>query len=101
MAARQWAQGGHDVVVLEEHPGIGVPPHCTGLLGLDAFSELDLPRHTILDTTHAARFVAPDGSSVTVDADRVNAAIIDRAAFNQALADPTRAPGAAWPISAR
>jgi geranylgeranyl reductase family protein len=94
MAARQLAQRGHDVVVLEEHPGIGVPTHCTGLLGLEAFSELDLPRQTILDTTHAARFVAPDGSSVTVDADRVNAAIVDRALFDQALADASRAAGA-------
>jgi len=94
MAARQLAQRGRDVVVLEEHPGIGVPAHCTGLLGLEAFSELDIPRHTILDTTHLARFVAPDGSSVTVDADRVNAAIIDRPLFDQALADSSRAAGA-------
>ena len=55
MAARQLASRGHDVVVLEEHPAIGVPVHCTGLLGLEAFSELDIPRDTILDTTHAAR----------------------------------------------
>ncbi len=94
MAARQLAQRGRDVVVLEEHPGIGVPAHCTGLLGLEAFSELDIPRHTILDTTHLARFVAPDGSSVTVDADRVNAAIVDRPLFDQAMADSSRAAGA-------
>jgi geranylgeranyl reductase family protein len=101
MAARQLAQRGHDVVVLEEHPGIGIPTHCTGLLGLEAFSELDLPRHTILDTTNAARFVAPDGSSVTVDADRVNAAIVDRARFDQALADASRAAGADLRSNAR
>jgi digeranylgeranylglycerophospholipid reductase len=101
MAARQLAQRGHDVVVLEEHSSIGIPTHCTGLLGLDAFSELDLPRHTILDTTHAARFVAPDGSSITVDAERVNAAIVDRALFDQALADASRAAGAELRSSAR
>src|SRR4030095_7460282 len=94
MAARRLAQRGHDVLVLEEHPRIGIPAHCTGLLGIEAFSELDIPRHTILDTTHAARFVAPDGSSVTVDADRVHAAIVDRALFDQALADASRAAGA-------
>jgi digeranylgeranylglycerophospholipid reductase len=101
MAARQLAQRGHDVVVLEEHPGIGIPTHCTGLLGLEAFSELDLPRHTILDITNAARFVAPDGSSVTIDADRVNAAIVDRALFDQALADASRAAGADLRSNAR
>ena len=101
MAARRLAQCGHDVVVLEEHPSIGLPAHCTGLLGIEAFSELDIPRHTILDTTHAARFIAPDGSSVTVDADRVNAAIVDRALFDQALADSSRAAGAHLHNSAR
>ena len=101
MAARQLAERGHDVVVLEEHPRIGIPVHCTGLLGIQAFSELDIPRHTILDTTHAARFVAPDGSSVIVDADRVNAAIVDRALFDQALADASRAAGADLRSSAR
>jgi digeranylgeranylglycerophospholipid reductase len=94
MAARQLAERGHDVVVLEEHPGIGVPAHCTGLLGIEAFSELGIPRHTILGTTHAARFVAPDGSSVTIDADGVNAAIVDRALFDQTLADASLAAGA-------
>jgi geranylgeranyl reductase family protein len=101
MAARRLAQRGHDVVVLEEHPSIGIPAHCTGLLGIEAFSELDLPRHTILSTTHAARFVAPDGSSVLVDADRVNAAVVDRALFDQALADASRAAGAELHSNAR
>jgi digeranylgeranylglycerophospholipid reductase len=101
MAARQLAQRGHDVVVLEEHPSIGIPAHCTGLLGTEAFSELDIPRHAILSTTHAARFIAPDGSSVLVDADRVNAAVVDRAMFDQALAEASRAAGAELHSNAR
>jgi digeranylgeranylglycerophospholipid reductase len=101
MAARQLAQRGHDVVVLEEHPAIGIPAHCTGLLGIEAFSELDIPRDTILDTTNAARFIAPDGSSVIVDADRVHAAIVDRAMFDQSLADSSRAAGADLRSNAR
>ena len=101
MTARQLATGGHDVLVLEEHPHIGVPTHCTGLLGLDAFSELDLPRHTILDSTQAARFVAPDGSSVQLETDRVHAAIVDRAVFDQTLADQSRAAGTELRASAR
>jgi geranylgeranyl reductase family protein len=101
IAARQLAQRGHDVVVLEEHARIGLPAHCTGLLGIEAFAELDLPRDTILDTASAARFVAPDGSSVLVDTDRVNAAIVDRARFDQALADASRAAGAELRSDAR
>lgn len=94
MAARDLAAAGHDVVVLEEHPEIGVPVHCTGLLGFDAFDELDLPRDTILATTHAARFVAADRTSVRIDAERVRAAVVDRARFDQALAEMSRRAGA-------
>lgn len=94
LAARGLASAGFDVVVLEEHSTVGVPVHCTGLLGLDAFDELSLPRSAILTTTQAARFIAADGSSVLVDADRVHAAVVDRAAFDQALANESCAAGA-------
>ena len=93
-AARALAARGHDVVVLEEHPCIGVPVHCTGVLGLDAFQEFDLPTHAILGTAEAATFVAADGSSVSVDAEKARAAIVDRAMFDQALAEGSRAAGA-------
>jgi geranylgeranyl reductase family protein len=94
IAARHLAHAGHDVVVLEEHEAIGLPVHCTGLLGSDAFAELDLPTHAILDTANAARFVSADGSTVLMDADHVRASIVDRARFDQSLADAARANGA-------
>ena len=93
MAARELARNGHHVTVLEEHASIGAPAHCTGLLGLDAFAELDLPRDTILSVAQSARFVAPDGSSVLIDADRVSAAVVDRIAFDRALAESVVAAG--------
>lgn len=94
IAARNLASAGHDVVVLEEHDEIGVPVHCTGLLGSDAFAELDLPRDAVLSTANAARFVAADGSTVMMDADHVRATIVDRAGFDQSLARAARAAGA-------
>ena len=93
-AARELAGRGHDVVVLEEHAQIGVPVHCTGVLGLEAFQEFDLPRHAILGTAEAATFVAADGSTVAVDAEKARAVIVDRAIFDQSLAAGSRAAGA-------
>ena len=101
MAARALASAGRDVIVLEEHDEIGVPVHCTGLLGLQAFEELDLPRSSILTTSHAARFYAADRSSVLVEAERVRAAVVDRAAFDQALAREARDAGAELRTGAR
>ncbi|HXT27852.1 MAG TPA: NAD(P)/FAD-dependent oxidoreductase [Vicinamibacterales bacterium] len=100
-AARALAARGHDVVVLEEHAGIGVPVHCTGVLGVDAFTEFDLPRESILGTAHTATFVAADGSSVSVDAERVEAAVVDRALFDQGLAASSRRAGAELRSGAR
>lgn len=100
-AARTLAAHGHDVVVLEEHEQIGVPVHCTGVLGLDAFAELDLPRDAILSTAHVARFIAADGSDVSVDADHARAAVVDRARFDQALAAASRVAGAELRSGAR
>jgi geranylgeranyl reductase family protein len=93
-AARVLASRGRDVVALEEHAEIGVPVHCTGVLGVDAFTEFDLPREAILGTAHVATFVAADGSSVSVDAERAKAAVVDRAVFDQALASASRSAGA-------
>jgi digeranylgeranylglycerophospholipid reductase len=101
MAARALASEGHAVVVLEEHEDVGVPVHCTGLLGLEAFDELDIPRHAILTITHAARFVAADGSAVSIDAERIRAAIVDRVVFDQSLADGARRAGADVRLGAR
>src|SRR5918993_837906 len=101
ITARNLAAAGHDVVVLEEHPEIGIPVHCTGLLGSDAFDELDLPRHAILATAHAARFISSDGNSVLVDSERVRASIVDRGVFDQMLAERARSAGAEIRPSAR
>ena len=86
LAARDLAASGFSTTVFEEYDEIGVPVHCTGVLGLDAFDELDLPRDTILQIAHAARFISADGSTLVIDHDRVRAAIIDRGAFDARLA---------------
>jgi digeranylgeranylglycerophospholipid reductase len=94
LAARDLAAAGFSTLVLEEHERIGVPVHCTGVLGVDAFDELDLPRHTVLHTAHAARFISADGSSLVIDHERVRAAVVDRATFDEALAVSAAAAGA-------
>jgi len=99
-AARALAERGRDVVVLEEHPAIGRPVHCTGLVGLSAFAELDLPRETIRATVRSARFHA-GGRSVLFRAQRFEAAVVDRAAFDAALASGASAAGAAIRTNAR
>jgi len=93
-AAKMLADCGHDVVVVEEHVAIGYPVHCTGLIGAEAFDELDLPRETILGTTGSACFWSAAGHSIQANADHIRAAVIDRPAFDRALADRAARAGA-------
>jgi geranylgeranyl reductase family protein len=86
-AAAGLASRGHDVVLLEEHDRPGLPVHCTGLLGEDAFAEFNLPPSLALARADAARFWGAAGQSFSVGSDRVRAAIVDRAELDRLLAE--------------
>lgn len=101
MAAADLATRGHRVIVLEEHEVVGRPVHCTGVLGFDAFAELDLPKDTILALSTAAAFRHEDGEPVIIDTDRIIAAVVDRAAFDGRLAERALAQGAEVRTGAR
>jgi geranylgeranyl reductase family protein len=92
-AAKLLAARGRDVVLLEEHDAPGLPVHCTGLLGFDAFGEFDLPRSLVFGEAGTARFWGAAGQSVAVGSRRVRAAVIDRAGLDAHLAFEAAAAG--------
>ena len=100
-AATGLAADGLAVLVLEEHDRVGDPVHCTGVLGLDAFTEFDLPRDTIATITSAARFHGRHGRSVRIDGGEVVAAVVDRGRFDRGLADRAARAGAVIARGAR
>jgi digeranylgeranylglycerophospholipid reductase len=101
LAAERLASRGHDVVVLEEHEVAGSPVHCTGLLGFDAFEEFSLPHDLVLGLAGTARFWGAAGQSVSVQSNRVRAAVIDRAALDRRLAARAAAAGARFEMGCR
>jgi digeranylgeranylglycerophospholipid reductase len=101
MSARGLARAGYSVVLLEEHASIGYPVHCTGLLGLEAFDDLALPRTSIRAVLRRACFHGPQGLRVPVDAEHIAAAVIDRGVFDAALAQEAEQAGAELRLSAR
>ena len=101
IAARTLAADGHAVLVVEEHATVGYPVHCTGLLGTEAFDELDLPRDTIRGTITRAFFHGPEGPPVPVESDHISAAVIDRGDFDAALAAGARTHGASFRLGTR
>lgn len=100
-AAERLASRRRDTLVLEEHEAVGRPVHCTGVLGHDAFTELDLPRDTILSITRSATFRSGHGDPVLVESENIIATIVDRGPFDARLAERAGAAGAEIRTGAR
>jgi digeranylgeranylglycerophospholipid reductase len=93
-AARHLAAGGWSVAVFEEHEQVGIPVHCTGVLAEDVVRNLDVSADVVLNGLSTVRFVAPAGHSFDYTTTTTEAVVIDRAAFDAALAVRATAAGA-------
>jgi geranylgeranyl reductase family protein len=93
-AARRLATGGWSVTVFEEHPDVGTPVHCTGVLAEDVIASLNLPAEAMLNALSTVRFVAPAGHSFDYTTATTEAVVIDRAVFDTALARRAEHTGA-------
>jgi geranylgeranyl reductase family protein len=93
-AAYCLAKAGRSVAVFEEHPKIGEPAHCTGLVASECFTRFDLPQQANRAAPRRARFHSPGGYVLSMASEKDEAVVVDRAAFDQGLADQALAAGA-------
>ncbi len=100
-AAYCLAVRGYDVLVLEEHPVVGNPTNCSGLIGVEAFANHDLPKRSILRSFDSARFIAPSGAEALVSADRTVAYVVDRGDFDRSVAEQAEAAGAEYRLGTK
>ncbi|MGY5863629.1 MAG: NAD(P)/FAD-dependent oxidoreductase [Candidatus Thorarchaeota archaeon] len=96
LAASKIAESGHRVLVLEEHPEIGKPDHCAGLLSSSGLKSLGLkpPDDVVQNTVSGARIHAPSGHSILVERGQREAFVIDRRRFDSWLAQESSNKGA-------
>ncbi len=88
------AEHGVDVAVIEEDPQIGNPSCCGGLVGIKGMKELGFRKEDwVISTVSRAEFVSPNGSSIEFKAEP-QAWVINRPAFDRALAERALAAGA-------
>ncbi len=93
--ARLLAEAGHDVIIVEEHPEVGMPVQCAGLVTPRLFEHTPFPIGDLWQNDlHGAKIYAPDGSAVLFETDKVQAQAMDRAGFDQRMADYAVAAGA-------
>ena len=100
MAARLAATG-LQTLLCEEHDRVGEPVHCTGVLATESFAAYDLPTDATLNTLTTVRFVSPGGIPVDYTTPSPLATVIDRPAFDRALAARAIAAGAEVRTAAR
>ncbi len=100
-SAASLACRGYTILVLEEHPQIGVPTTCSGLIGAEAFDRFDLPRASIIRGFDSATFFSPKNSSATVGAGRVMAYVVRRCEFDQTMAQRALSYGANYLLGVR
>ncbi len=95
------AREGGDVLILEEHPDVGVPSNCTGKISVNAVQELGLDALGVVARVRGATFYPPSVRPLTVVRDDVQALIVDRRIFDQSLAAKAVNAGATLLTDAR
>lgn len=96
-SARTTAIAGMRVAVIEEHPQVGMPEHCSGLFSYWGLEKLDSmpPANAIFnDAIYGSRLIAPNGKQLTVRKTAPHAIVSDRAAFDRFLLQKAQAAGA-------
>ncbi len=102
-AALEASKNKRRVLLLEEHPQVGVPSHCSGVVSLKGLKLLGLEPHPSFSQrlVHGARFYPPTGEPVEVRKPDPVALILNRMKLDQFLAKQAIAAGAELRTNAR
>ncbi len=92
-ATSRLATAGLDVVLVEAQRRIGDGAICSGVISEEAFERFDLPTRPVL--THMLRIqaISPGGRKLEHETGNPLARVVDKGAFNHALADRVLAAG--------
>jgi len=79
----------YNIQIFEEHPQVGIPIQCAGLISTTGFQRLKirLPKECIQNEIKGSRFFSPSGHELFIKRPDIQAYVIDRAIFDQFLMD--------------
>jgi geranylgeranyl reductase family protein len=92
-AANELASLGHSVAVFEGKSAPGLNVCCTGIISTECFHSLGLSTDVILTTAKSAKFFSPSGRCLRLQTDDVQAYVVDRPLFDEAMASKARSQG--------
>ncbi len=93
-AAYLLAKSGLKVAILEEHPLVGKPWFCTGIVGRQGFDQLKFPTEFIQQRLQSASFFSPSGKRLHVSRQDTQAYVLNRSKFDYYLAEMALKAGA-------
>ncbi len=99
--AGELSRRGHKVVVLEQHATIGKKSCCTGIVGRECLEAFPVAGTAVAREAKGARFLSPSGASFVLQKDSAQAYILDRRAFDEAMAGNARELGAEYLLSTK
>jgi len=96
LCAREVANNGHSVLVLEEDYEIGTPEHCGGLVSITALEELGIIplRKTFEHYIESAEIFSPSGKRFTIESKKQKVVEINRRDLDKQIAFQAKKNGA-------
>lgn len=95
-AANELASLGHSVAVFEDKSAPGLNVCCTGIISTECFHSLGLSTDVILTSAKSAKFFSPSGRCLRLQTEDVQAYVVDRPLFDEAMASKARSQGAQY-----
>ncbi|MBN1792466.1 NAD(P)/FAD-dependent oxidoreductase [Candidatus Woesearchaeota archaeon] len=89
-----------EVSVIEEHPSVGAPVQCTGILTSDVFKFLPKDHDSIQNKVHDVRVFSPDGKPLELHFDKPDV-IVDRTLFDKHFCERAQDAGASFRFRTR
>jgi len=99
--AYQTQKAGLKTIVIEEHPSIGEPSFCAGIVGKEVFDRLQIPENSVQNRVNSLVVHSPGGEKIRLLAKNTQAFIIDRISFDRQIAHFAIDEGASFLISTR
>src|SRR6266446_5799312 len=95
------AEGGLNVLLLEEHEELGVPTHCSGIVSGETNRLYKVPDDVVLSRPASCLVISPGGRVAELEDPGEDIAVLDRAGFDRALAASVLEAGGAIRTSCR
>jgi geranylgeranyl reductase family protein len=101
IAAKESAERGASVLLIEERRQVGLPVQCTGLLSVRGFEASGASDDVILREMKGVFAYAPSGKKISVESPKVHAYVMDRDRFDRDLIDQAEKAGVEVAIPAK